>query len=70
MKIFKNKISLINEISNKNNVAFVPTMGSIHKGHLSLIRRAKKESKNVLMNLLIYQDVQIKKLSTLLERRV
>jgi len=53
MKIFKNKISLINEISNKNNIAFVPTMGSIHKGHLSLIRKAKQESKNVLVTIYV-----------------
>ncbi len=53
MKIFKNKSSLINEISNKKNIAFVPTMGAIHKGHLSLIKRAKKKSKNVLVSIYV-----------------
>jgi cytidyltransferase-like protein len=53
MKIFKNKKSLVNELLNKKNIAFVPTMGSIHKGHLSLIRRAKKVSKNVLVSIYI-----------------
>ena len=53
MKIFKNKAKLVNEILNKNNVAFVPTMGSIHKGHLSLIKKAKKESKNVLVSIYV-----------------
>ena len=53
MKIFKNKKNLISEISNKKNIAFVPTMGSIHKGHLSLIKRAKKEFKNVVVSIYI-----------------
>ena len=53
MKIFKNKISLIKEISNKKNIAFVPTMGAIHKGHLSLIKRAKRQSKEVLVSIYV-----------------
>ena len=53
MKIFKNKKTLINEISNRKNIAFVPTMGSLHKGHLSLIQNAKKKSKNVLVSIYI-----------------
>ena len=53
MKIFNNKINLIEEVSNIKNIAFVPTMGAIHKGHLSLIKKAKKESKNVLVSIYI-----------------
>ena len=53
MKIFKDKKNLINEISKKENIAFVPTMGSIHKGHLSLIKKAKKKSKNVLVSIYV-----------------
>jgi len=53
MKIFKNKKSLVNEISNIQNIAFVPTMGSIHKGHISLIEKAKKKSRNVLVSIYV-----------------
>ena len=47
MKIFKDKKKLINEISKIETIAFVPTMGFLHKGHLSLIDKAKKDSQNV-----------------------
>jgi len=53
MKIFKNKLNLLKEISKIKDIAFVPTMGSIHKGHLSLINKAKKVSKNVLVSIYI-----------------
>ena len=53
MKIFKNKKDLIKEISGKKNIAFVPTMGSIHRGHLSLIKKAKKKTKNVLVSIFV-----------------
>ena len=53
MKIFKDKKSLTDEISNKKDIAFIPTMGSIHEGHLSLIKKAKKDSKNVLVSIYV-----------------
>jgi len=53
MKIFKNKINLIQELYKKKDISFVPTMGSIHEGHLSLISKATKESKNVLVSIYV-----------------
>ena len=53
MQIFKKKNKLLKEISNIKDIAFVPTMGSLHKGHLSLIKKAKKESKNILVSIYI-----------------
>ena len=41
MKIFKNKLNLQKEISKDNCISFIPTMGGLHKGHLSLIDKAK-----------------------------
>ena len=53
MKIFKNKTKLLREISNMKDIAFVPTMGSLHKGHLSLIKKAKKKSENILVSIYV-----------------
>ncbi|MDB9760654.1 pantoate--beta-alanine ligase [Pelagibacteraceae bacterium] len=53
MKIFKNKIELLNELSGLNNIAFIPTMGSIHDGHLSLIKKAKKKSVNIIVSIYV-----------------
>ena len=53
MKIFRNKNNLIKEISGLENLGFVPTMGALHKGHLSLVDKAKKESKKVLVSIYV-----------------
>jgi pantoate--beta-alanine ligase len=53
MKIFKNKKKLIKEISNIEEIAFVPTMGALHEAHINLINKAKKKSNKVLISIYV-----------------
>ena len=52
MKIFKDKISLQKEILNKP-ISFIPTMGGLHKGHISLIKKSKKHKKKTLVSIFV-----------------
>ncbi len=53
MKIFKSFKILNKEIKLNKSIGFVPTMGSLHSGHLSLIKDAKKKCKKVVVSIFI-----------------
>jgi pantoate--beta-alanine ligase len=53
MKIFKNKLKLQNWILKANCISFVPTMGGLHKGHLSLIKKAKSYKCKILVSIFV-----------------
>jgi len=53
MKILKNINDLENSIRNVSNLGFVPTMGGLHKGHISLIKESKKNCKKTLVSIYI-----------------
>ena len=53
MKIFKNKLSLQKEISKDNCLSFVPTMGGLHNGHFSLIKKAKKFNCKICVSIFV-----------------
>jgi len=53
MKIFKDRHSLQREIYRQKGISFVPTMGGLHSGHLSLIKKAKKYKYKILVSIFI-----------------
>ena len=53
MKLFTDKKKLQTEIKNINNISFVPTMGALHKGHESLIKKSVRESRKTLVSIFV-----------------
>jgi pantoate--beta-alanine ligase len=53
MKITSQKIKLSKFTHNKKNLGFVPTMGGIHPGHISLIKRSIRECSNTIVSIFV-----------------
>ncbi len=53
MKIFKDKHSLRKEILKTKGISFIPTMGGLHKGHISLIKKSKKFKFKTLVSIFV-----------------
>ena len=48
MKILLNNRRLLKTLRPFNDIGFVPTMGGIHEGHISLIKKSIKYSKKTI----------------------
>ncbi len=53
MKIILNNKDLLNEIHHNENLGFVPTMGAIHEGHISLIKKSQINCKKTLVSIFV-----------------
>ena len=53
MKIILNNLDLSKTIRPFKDIGFVPTMGGIHKGHISLIRRSIQTNKKTIVSIFI-----------------
>jgi len=53
MKIFYNKNKLLSTIRGEKDLGFVPTMGSIHKGHVFLINNSKRKCNKTIVTIYI-----------------
>ena len=53
MKIISSKKKLLKYIGNAKNIGFVPTMGSLHKGHESLIKKSLSQCSKTLVSIYI-----------------
>ena len=53
MKIFLDKSKIIKETHKYKNIGFVPTMGSLHNAHISLIKKSVKQSNKTIVSIFI-----------------
>ncbi len=53
MKIITNISDLNKEIKNYKNIGFVPTMGGIHDGHISLIKASQNKKNKTIVSIFV-----------------
>ncbi len=53
MKVFKSKTELATYLKGKTNIGFVPTMGALHKGHISLIKLSLEQCQYTICSIFV-----------------
>ena len=53
MKIILNKNKLIKIVHKQKNLGFVPTMGAIHLGHISLIKKCMSQCDKTVVSIFV-----------------
>ena len=53
MKIIKTANKITTELTNKKKIGFIPTMGCLHDGHVSLIRKSKKKKLLTIVSIFV-----------------
>jgi len=53
LRVFSSNKELLKSINNQGLIGLVPTMGSLHDGHLSLVKKALKNNDQVIVSIYI-----------------
>ena len=53
MKIISSKNKLIKFIHNEKKIGFIPTMGAIHSGHISMIKKSLNQCDKTIVSIFI-----------------
>ena len=53
MRVIHTQKELIEALKILTHIAFVPTMGNLHEGHMKLIEEALKKTKHVVVSIFI-----------------